>query len=287
MTISPPSEAASEQPPADSSMDLLPRATLLLDGDLRAVEVNSRWEELSGRTAHDSRGALWWRTVDSRDRASLREALSSPEPTDDMQVEHRVVGPGGNHWTRWWWQRHGDRISVCVADVDVDRSHAQDLWRRATHDPLTGLANRTEFMMLLERALDRTVSHPAFAVASVDVDRFKAVNDSAGHRAGDAVLAAVAHAIVEAVRPFDVAARLGGDEFAVLCPGLTSEDEAVALAARIRIAVAATEATTGFAIGASVGVAVSRDGDGAADALMARADRAMYRDKAERLEQPA
>lgn len=78
----------------------------------------------------------------------------------------------------------------------------------------------------------------------VDLDRFKDVSDTSGHRAGDAVLVAVAQGIVEAVRPFDVAGRLGGDEFGVLCPALATEDEATALAGRICAAVAASVRTS-------------------------------------------
>ncbi|HSP02105.1 MAG TPA: sensor domain-containing diguanylate cyclase [Acidimicrobiales bacterium] len=266
----------------ESSLERLPLAVLELDGDLRAVDVNQGWVQLCGRSQHDSRGSLWWQSVDPRDRAALQRALSSPAPSDDVRAEHRVVGAGDPRWTRWWWRHDGDRTWACVADVDADWSRTRDLWRRATHDPLTGLANRTEFMTLLERALDRAIDHPALAVVFVDLDHFKGVNDSAGHRAGDAVLAAVAHAIVEAVRPFDVAGRLGGDEFAVLCPGLTSEDETTALATRIRDAVAASEAVTGIPISGSAGVAVSVAGDGSADSLVARADQAMYRDKSAR-----
>jgi diguanylate cyclase (GGDEF)-like protein len=262
-----------------SSFDLLPLAVLVLDADLRAVDVNGGWQQLCGRSPHDARGSLWWRSVDARDRSALRRALSSTASPEDQQEEHRVLGPDGPRWTRWWWQQQGDRTWVCIADVNAARSRAHELWQRATHDPLTGLANRAEFLALLERALERASDHPALTVVFVDLDRFKDVNDTSGHRAGDAVLAAVAQAIVESVRPFDVAARIGGDEFAVLCPSLTTDDEAAALAGRIRAAVAGSEATTGIAMSASVGVAVSRAGD-TPDSLMVTADGAMYRDKA-------
>lgn len=277
-----PTNLGSGHHPATSPIHRLPLAVLVLDRGLRAVEVNAGWQQLSGQTAHDARGALWWRSIDPRDSAALRVALASSTPSDDLQVEHRIVGADGARWTRWWWQHQGDETWVCVADVDADRSHAHDLWRRATHDHLTGVANRTEFMTLLERALDRAGDHPALAVVYVDLDGFKDVNDSSGHRAGDAVLTAVAQAIVEAVRPFDIAGRLGGDEFAVLCPGLTSEEEADSLADRIRTAVAASDAITGIAVGASVGVAVSRPGDLSPEGLLGRADAAMYEDKARR-----
>lgn len=65
-----------------------------------------------------------------------------------------MLGPDGPRWTRWWWHQQGDQTWVCIVDVDAARSRAHELWQRATHDPLTGLANRAEFMALLERALE-------------------------------------------------------------------------------------------------------------------------------------
>jgi diguanylate cyclase (GGDEF)-like protein len=263
-----------------SSIDLVPLPLLVLEDDLRAVAVNAAWEQMSGCSGHDCRGTLWWNRIDARDRESLRRSLGSAEPVG-VEVEHRLVTAEGTRWTRWWWQRRAGRIWVCLADVELERARARELLRRATHDPLTGLANRTEFMHLLERAVDRAGHESSLGVVYVDLDDFKAVNDSYGHRAGDEVLIASAEAIVGAVRPFDVAGRLGGDEFAVLCPGVERSDDVEELSERVRSAIASSAWTTGIPISATVGVATSVSGE-SPDGLVSRADREMYRRKAGR-----
>ena len=114
--------------------------------------------------------------------------------------------------------------------VDAERHrHA------ALHDPLTGLANRALFTDRLAQALHRTARQPdhCFAVLFLDLDRFKAINDSLGHAAGDAVLVEVGHRLQAATRPGDSVARLGGDEFAVLAEPLHSTEELSQLADRV------------------------------------------------------
>jgi diguanylate cyclase (GGDEF)-like protein len=159
---------------------------------------------------------------------------------------------------------------------------------RATHDPLTGLANRLLFDDRLHRVLARARRHPEpFAVLLLDLDGFKAVNDDHGHAAGDAVLVAVAHRLRRGVRGADTAARIGGDEFAVIVEELSSEVDATAVAARLHTAllepVTLPDGST-VRVGASVGVVVHVPEAGAAApsaaTVVARADAAMYRAKA-------
>jgi len=146
--------------------------------------------------------------------------------------------------------------------------------REARTDPLTGLANRRAFLEALTAEQARAArdhAHPA--VVMIDVDGLKAVNDRAGHAAGDRLLQGVARALNRAVREGDLVARLGGDEFAALLyrAELT---EALAIAERLRKAVAAIPARV------SLGVARGRESDDA-NSLLARADRALYRAKGE------
>ena len=168
-------------------------------------------------------------------------------------------------------------------EADLQRERAR-YERLAGHDALTGLPNRRLFQDRLEQALGRArrgVGAPA--VAYVDLDGFKAVNDARGHDAGDAVLATVGRRLAEAVRDQDTVARLGGDEFGVLLLDVSGVDEATLVARKL---LAAIRAPLGHPLGdarldASVGVALFPDHGGDADALMRAADGAMYRVKGE------
>lgn len=126
----------------------------------------------------------------------------------------------------------------------------------------------------------RSADH-GLAVIALDLDGFKDVNDSHGHAAGDEVLVAVAGSLAAACRSSDTLARVGGDEFAVLCEGAGAAQHAAALAERLRASLAVPVALSGgeqVAVSASVGFAVS-DGADDFDALLRRADAAMYRRK--------
>jgi len=146
------------------------------------------------------------------------------------------------------------------------------LSHQATHDALTGLANRALFLEELEKAQQRT--EKGVAVAFLDLDDFKLVNDSMGHVAGDALLAAVARRIRARLRPSDLAARLGGDEFAVLVHNV---DEVQKVAERVLTAVSEPFDILGqtIRVQCSIGVAIA-DGTERAVDLLRNADVAMY-----------
>ena len=145
---------------------------------------------------------------------------------------------------------------------------------QAHHDPVTGLPNRTLFLERLRQAL---AEHRDDIVLFIDLDRFKAVNDSLGHRAGDALLAAVSRRITQRLRAGDMAARIGGDEFAVLLRDIALTD-AVMIAERIIDALRQPFriSSRDALIGASVGVADRASAGDTADDLLSNADVAMY-----------
>jgi diguanylate cyclase (GGDEF)-like protein len=155
---------------------------------------------------------------------------------------------------------------------------------RALHDPLTGLSNRALLIDRLTQAMARTRRRPGtVAVLLLDLDRFKLVNDSLGHAAGDALLVETARRLEGAVRSTDLVARLGGDEFVVLAEDIAGDDDAVALAARLRATVAAPLVLPDgerVVVTASVGIAVAGDSAcGSPAELLWDADAAMYRAK--------
>ena len=152
------------------------------------------------------------------------------------------------------------------------------LTRQATHDALTGLPNRALLVDRIDQALARCKRGTGFvAVLFVDLDRFKQVNDTHGHAAGDVALRRVADSLVAALRPIDTVARIGGDEFVVLAPEIDSQIHAVDVGNRLLAQLCRHPADE--CVTASVGVAVSAAGRGTAESLLDEADRAMYEAK--------
>jgi len=161
-------------------------------------------------------------------------------------------------------------------------SYERRLRELSSIDVLTGLANRRRFFEALEHELPRARRYEQpLSVALFDIDRFKAVNDSRGHAAGDRALRDVGAVVQRQIRAADLVARLGGDEFAVLLPQIglgEPEGGAEALGERLRAAVADASMEAGVTI--SVGVA-ALDEDESAEALLSRADAALYQAKRE------
>jgi diguanylate cyclase (GGDEF)-like protein len=153
----------------------------------------------------------------------------------------------------------------------------------ARHDALTGLANRTALTEEIEHALRWARRGEDFAVLSLDLDRFKQVNDTLGHPVGDSLLRLVAQRLSETVREVDTVARLGGDEFVVVQTGGTQPMHAKALAARLTEVLGAPYAIDGHQVivGISIGIALSGSdfGSNTVDLLLRRADLALYRAK--------
>jgi diguanylate cyclase (GGDEF)-like protein len=157
--------------------------------------------------------------------------------------------------------------------LELDR-----LERQAQSDPLTGLANRTLFLRRVEASLERSAGMAT--VLFLDLDDFKAINDRAGHAAGDAVLVAAAGRLEASVRPGDVAARMGGDEFAVLLEDV-DDHHGEQVAGRVLDLLAEPVVVDGeeLWVRSSVGIATAAAGSLDAGALLHRADTAMYRAK--------
>jgi diguanylate cyclase (GGDEF)-like protein len=166
-----------------------------------------------------------------------------------------------------FWARLRGRVAVAgdasrgtiwtIEDVTAARDDRERLAYTASHDALTGLLNRVAFERALEVATSKSAVAP-FCVLFIDLDRFKQVNDSGGHAAGDALLRDVGQVLTQTVRKSDTVARLGGDEFAVLLTGCPP-DQARTLAAQLCTAVGNYELRWNGArhtVGASVGLVV-------------------------------
>jgi diguanylate cyclase (GGDEF)-like protein len=180
-----------------------------------------------------------------------------------------------------------ERVEIRTAELrrrEEDRKRLQDeLTHQAFHDSLTGLANRALFKDRVDHALKRLQRRRRpLAVFFLDLDRFKAINDSFGHASGDALLIAVSKRLSDCVRAEDTVARLGGDEFAVLVENLAGEAEVRIVADRVKEAFREPIVIDGreLAVAASIGIALSEHGTETADDLLRNADLAMYRAKA-------
>jgi diguanylate cyclase (GGDEF)-like protein len=174
---------------------------------------------------------------------------------------------------------------VAAAYVVTAQGHEQALLgserlrHLATHDALTGLPNQRLLLERLEHAgLRARRSHTAAAVLFVDLDRFKQVNDTYGHAAGDGLLVAVSDRLADLVRPGDTLARLYGDEFVLLCEDMRDRTDADTLADRVRGAFDEPFRVGGttLSISASVGIAFAGPGEQVSPGLLRRADSAMY-----------
>lgn len=182
----------------------------------------------------------------------------------------------------------GGFIGLTAHDVTSARADLASLRHKATHDPLTGLANRRQILEILATAIGDQRGRPGHVAAIfVDFDHLKHVNDALGHQVGDRLLVSAARRLADTVRPQDRVARIGGDEFLVVCTGITDADDAMDLADRVRRSLTGhlrlRQLDLHFSV--SIGVALddaeilADDDDSAAAGLISHADTAMYEAK--------
>jgi diguanylate cyclase (GGDEF)-like protein/PAS domain S-box-containing protein len=171
-------------------------------------------------------------------------------------------------------------VVVTLQDVSERKRAEEELMWKATHDPLTGLPNRALFRERLTSSLERSRRRSTdVALLFVDLDGFKAINDSFGHEAGDALLKSVAAGLIEHVRPGDTVARLAGDEFVVLCEQVEHASAVATLAERLNAVLRRPlEIADGRQIflSASIGAALGHGSTHCTDDLLRNADAAMY-----------
>jgi diguanylate cyclase (GGDEF)-like protein len=218
--------------------------------------------------------------------AGMRSAMSAPIAIDGRVVAVLTVGTTSarryDEETRAVLRILAEQLSVALNDVrtaEAMRVAYDEAVHQATHDPLTGLPNRKLVTARLDQALAAMDDTGRVAVMFVDLDRFKAVNDSSGHDTGDLVLEEVARRLQACARAGDTVGRLSGDEFVVVAPGLDDVEAQVrgqgiveALAEPVQLG------TRELVVTASVGVAVTSPGDDA-ESILRDADVAMYEAK--------
>ena len=179
-------------------------------------------------------------------------------------------------------QGHPELLARAVRYAIERKRSEEHLTYLAQYDHLTGLVNRTLFRDRVVQAMARTkrMQQP-IGLMLLDLDRFKAVNDTFGHDMGDELLKSVAERLKICVREVDTVARMGGDEFTIILEGVSSEQNILAVATRITESIAAPFELKGhhLSIGVSIGITIYPQDDHSIDELLKHADTAMYRAK--------
>jgi diguanylate cyclase (GGDEF)-like protein/PAS domain S-box-containing protein len=266
----------------------------LWDWDLKTDQVyfSTRWKAMLGFTNGDIGGesAEWFKRVHPDDLPAVHAALSAhlAGRAPDFESEYRMLHRNGGY--RWVLTRglavrnragEAYRMAGSQSDITLRKAAEERLLHDAFHDPLTGLPNRALFMDRLGMAIahaKRRLSY-TYAVLFIDLDRFKNVNDSLGHSAGDELLRAVARRLESCLRPGDTVARLGGDEFTILLDEVADVDHAVQVAQRMHKEMARPFRAQGHEVFVtmSLGITVGAGGDyDRPEDVLRDADTAMY-----------
>jgi diguanylate cyclase (GGDEF)-like protein/PAS domain S-box-containing protein len=253
--------------------------------DFEIADCNFRGAEFLGWRRADLIGqkisAIYSRANGLRPARILRQAMETGLYEDEIEVP--PGSPLRMRWAHCRIVRSSGGLAVTLRDISDVKAHVRELERRGNEDALTGLPNRYWAQCHLPRALARAAKSGAeLAVLFIDLDGFKAVNDTLGHAAGDELLRIAARRLTLAVRPRDKVVRYGGDEFVILLEDLADRHDAEQVAARVlqafRMSFTLTQGvrTIGTSIGVSFFPADGRD----ADTLLRNADIAMYAAKA-------
>jgi diguanylate cyclase (GGDEF)-like protein/PAS domain S-box-containing protein len=276
-----------------SHIENTPLAVVEWTEDLRVKRWSRHAEEIFGWTLEEVRGRFFHEIgfvhPDSQDVvAGLVAELAEGRERRNRMLARNLTRDGRSIWCEWYssafCDAEGRTLSIlAMAEEVTARVEAlEQLQQAAVHDALTGLPNRNSLAARLEHAIRRvTRTGERLALLFIDLDRFKKVNDTLGHAAGDEVLRQSAARIRACVRDGDSLARLGGDEFVVLLENDVSPDVPGIIGERIRKAFESPFDWHGTDVrcGASIGVSLYPDHAGDSATLLASADEAMYRVK--------
>ena len=264
----------------------------LVSPEGRFVQANKAYCDMLGRTAAELLAGTLEDTVLGEDLPPLREQLAELVRGAVTSIAVEVRGHRRDGSAVWMalhislshdWKLRAENLIIQAQDVSARRRAEAELYHNAYHDSLTQLSNRKHFNEQLNRAIARAHRHAEqrFAVMYLDFDRFKMVNDSLGHKAGDELLVHLARRLQASLRPTDVIARLGGDEFAILLEHLHHERDAIELTERIQRELSRPFALGGMevAVTASIGITFSSNDYGSAEEIIRDADIAMYKAK--------
>jgi diguanylate cyclase (GGDEF)-like protein/PAS domain S-box-containing protein len=272
----------------DAALNNMPHGLAMFDAEQRLVVANKRYAAMYGLGAADVRpGTPLQRILDVRVKNGVYARMTENDVRDRLS-------PTTTPWTRV--EELSDGRSIVVSgqpmpsggsvttheDITERRRAEAQVAHMATHDALTDLPNRMMLRDTLEQAISRVRRGELVALHYIDLDHFKAVNDTLGHQVGDDLLKQVADRLRACVRETDTVARLGGDEFAVIQTALAEANDAALLAQRLRDSVGAPYSVDGHhvVVDISVGIAMSPDDGVTVEELLKSADLAAYAAKA-------
>jgi len=265
-------------------------AMIITDARRRIVRFNDALLEITGFATEDVLGKdLQVLQAEIHEPAFTRTIWQALEREDHWQGEIWNRRRSGEPFPAWQTidavrddQGRLDHYVCLFSDISSIKAAHTRLYHLAHHDSLTGLANRLLFWARLEQSIEHARrQRQGVALLFLDLDRFKQVNDSHGHKVGDRLLQAVAKRLMGQVRGEDTVARLGGDEFAVIATGVSDSRAAKTLACKLSSVVAEPLAIQGshFEPSASIGIALFPDQAKDVEGLYQAADAAMYRVK--------
>lgn len=252
------------------------------DGFFKAV--NRTFQRLVGYTEAELCARSFYDFIHPGDHeltATVVEALNEDDP-DVRRMDNRYLHKDGSVvWLEWHAVARGELMYGSARDVTALRERRTRDAYRATHDPLTGCANRFQFDDRLNHAIAFAQRHGVLLhVVMMDLDGFKVINDTVGHVAGDKALVQIATRLQEAVRPSDTFARIGGDEFALLIESEPAEVIGHVIERFTEVMAPPIEiAGQAFRLGISAGAATFPSDARNAEDLVSKADTAMYRVK--------
>jgi len=270
-----------------------PVAIYRVDTSGNCIYVNDYWSQMTGRLPQEALGDKWLETIHPEDLARILREFNQNMKLGDLSIaEGRIQKPDGS--IVWFFSRmlpeadaSGTFIGYVGTLTDITAlKNAQELIiHNSLHDPLTGLPNRTLLLDRLELAINRAMAEETYlyAVLFIDLDRFKVINDSLGHLAGDQLLINITQKLKTHLSKFDLLARFGGDEFVILHEDISSIQEVIGITEGILrdcqkpLMLNEQEIFISISIGIVFG---TKDYKKAAD-LLRDADIAMYRAKAQ------